>query len=223
MNKKTITIIIVAIAIIGCLMCIGIGVAIKVFSTPTQIAANQVNNENQSQPTDIIKTEIPTEITTSTNIPTEVTTPTDIPIIPTNTIENKIIPTGKIGDRIENNGIAFTILSAKKENQIQGFTPQTGNIYIIIDVKIENVSSEAEIPYNLFYFKIKDITNGYEYNPSFISAEPSLQSGNIQKGEMVRGFVTFEVKSADVEYLVIYEPLVFDGSPPIKVNLGKIP
>lgn len=86
---------------------------------------------------------------------------------------------------------------------------------------IENVSREEETPYNPLYFSLKD-NEGFEYNTAIAAPDPSLLSGSLPKGEKVRGFVAFEVRSTARGFIVTYEPLVlFGGYKPIRISLGQ--
>jgi hypothetical protein len=90
---------------------------------------------------------------------------------------------------------------------------------LVIDVSIENSGRTDETPYNPLYFSIKD-ADGYEYNTAFLAPDPSLKSGALPKGERVRGFVAFEIRSASVGLILTYEPLVIlGGYEPIRIDL----
>jgi hypothetical protein len=153
---------------------------------------------------------------------------------PTNTPESTITPAptdtplppptqnvGVVGERRETGGIALTILNVSKVNSIGIWTPDAGNVFLVIEVTIENVNRDDETPYNPLYFSVKD-SDGFEYNTAIAAPDPSLQSGNLPKGDKVRGFVAFEVRSTAIGFIVTYEPLViFGGYEPIRINLGQ--
>jgi len=153
----------------------------------------------------------PTNTPESTNTPA----PTDTPLPP---------PTqnvGVVGERRESGGIALTVLSVSKADSISIWTPESGNVFLIIEVLIENVSRDDETPYNPFYFSVKD-GDGFEASTAIAAPDPSLQSGTLPKGDKVRGFVAFEVRSIATGFTVTYEPLViFGGYEPIRINLGQ--
>jgi hypothetical protein len=153
----------------------------------------------------------PTNTPESTNTPA----PTDTLLPP---------PTqnvGLVGERRESGGIALTVLSVSKAESIDFFTPDTGNVFLIIEVLIENVSRDEETPYNPFYFSVKD-SEGFEASTSIAAPDPSLQSGTLPKGDKARGFVAFEVRATATGFIVTYEPLViFGGYEPIRISLGQ--
>lgn len=152
---------------------------------------------------------------------TEVARPSDTPA-PTDTPPPP--PTqnvGVVGERRETGGISLTILSVSKANNIGIWTPDSGNVFLVIEVIIENVSRDDETPYNPLYFSVKD-SEGFEYNTAIAAPDPSLQSGKLSKGDKVRGFVAFEVRSTASGFIVTYKPLViFGGYEPIRISLGQ--
>jgi hypothetical protein len=147
--------------------------------------------------------------------------PSHTPLPPPSSTPEPII--GALNERVERGGIALTVLNVSKMDKIDIWTPSEGNIFLVIDVLIENISRDEETPYNALYFSIKD-SQSYEYSSSFVYPDPAIKSGNLPKGDKVRGFVAFEVLNAASEYVVAYEPLViFGGYDPIRVNLGNVP
>jgi hypothetical protein len=126
-----------------------------------------------------------------------------------------------IGERRESGGIALTVLGVSKMESIDYFTPESGNVFLVLEVVIENISRDEETPYNPLYFSVKD-SDGFQANTSFASPNPSLQSGDLPKGDKARGFVAFEVRSTASGFVATYEPLVlFGGYEPIRINLGQ--
>lgn len=137
--------------------------------------------------------------------PTATAAPTDTPAM------------AGVGDRVESGGIALTVLDARRETEVSEFmTPAEGNVYLVIEALIENVSRD-EAPYNLLYFSAKD-SDGFQYQPSFVGASPAIQSGTLTQGDRVRGFVTFEVSEGATGVVVTYEPqVILGGFEPLRV------
>lgn len=145
---------------------------------------------------------------TSAPVPTATPEPTAT-TVPTATPEPMAM--AGVGDRVEEGGIALTVLDARREMQVSEFmTPAEGNVYLVIEALIENVSRD-EAPYNLLYFSAKD-SDGFQYSPSFVGASPAIQSGTLTQGDRARGFVTFEVREVATGVVVTYEPQVLFGS-----------
>ncbi len=117
---------------------------------------------------------------------------------------------GKVGERVESAGTALTVNGVKRADRLSDlFTPKPGNVYVMVDVTIENVSRE-KAPYNPLYFKVKDEA-GYEYDTTFAAPVNSLKSGELAAGEKVRGVAAFEVPSSSKGLLLSYQPLVILG------------
>jgi len=132
-----------------------------------------------------------------------------------------VAPAGKVGDKVESAGIGFIVLSVKQTDAAGFATAKAGNTLFDIEVIIQNVSREETTPYNPFYFKIKD-KDGFEYNTTINAFSPALQSGELEKGDVVRGHVTFEVKKEAVDLIVTYEPMVLFGDyKPIRISLAE--
>ena len=126
---------------------------------------------------------------------------------------------GKVGQRVESAGIALTVIKASKLDQFDNiWKPKEGNVYVVVDVTIENVC-RTEAPYNPMYFRIKDM-DGFEYSKSFAAPDPTLKSGNLAKGDKARGNVAFEVTKTATGLVLWYEPIVFFGGyQPIRIAL----
>lgn len=212
-NKKSKRNIIIGIALVLVVACIFCGVFSSKFSsksTPTAMVQAPVEVNTEAIPTPTVQ---PVE-------PTSPPQPTDTPLPPPTEIPSNSI--GALGERIEKGGIALTVLNASKTTDISFMQAQSGNIYLVIEVLIENVSRDDETPYNAMYFSVKD-ESGYEYQTAFASPDPSLTSGNLIKGDKVRGFIAFEVLNTSTQYIVTYEPLVIlGGYEPIRIDLGTV-
>ena len=69
----------------------------------------------------------------------------------------------------------------------------------LVAVDITQVGLVDEAPYNRLYFSVQD-SDGYVYDYSFARAdiEPNLRSGELAKGQKVRGWVTFELPESAI-------------------------
>jgi hypothetical protein len=125
---------------------------------------------------------------------------------------------GNVGDRIEANGIALTVTKVDKADSLGQFQKaKDGDTFVVAEVVIENVSQD-KAPYNPLYFKVKD-GDGYEYNATISTADNSLKSGELAKGDKARGTVAVEVKKDSKDLVLAYQPIVIGSSAPIKVKL----
>lgn len=98
----------------------------------------------------------------------------------------------------------------------QVFKSQQGR-FLVLDVALEN--DGPSVPYNMLYFRLRD-KGGREYNPT-IAPEPSFKHGDLGKGEIVRGFIAFDVPPSASGFILTYAPLTFPAPASIRVDLGE--
>jgi hypothetical protein len=176
---------------------------------------------NQSQGTSPTQSENPVQVDKPSEIPMPSQEATIVPKIDPTETPLPVSSVGAIGESQEAGGIAVTVFDVYKAESIGIWTPDSGNVYLVIEVLIENVNRDDEAPYNPLYFSVKD-NDGFESTSSISAPDPSLHSGTLPKGDKVRGFVAFEVKATANGFIVSYEPLVFFGDyEPIRINLGQ--
>jgi hypothetical protein len=146
--------------------------------------------------------------------PTDTPAPTDVPTEP------PAPSIAAVGDRVEANGMALTVLKVDQVKAIGSFQKaKAGNVFVLAEVVIENINQD-EIPYNPFYFKVKD-ADGFEYNVGLNTEDQSLKSGKLAKGDKARGTVLFEVKEGATDLVMHYKPIVlFSGDEAIKIKLN---
>ena len=115
----------------------------------------------------------------------------------------------------------MTVTSVVTMTEISNFLrAEEGKVYLVAEVLLETTTRDSA-PYNPMYFKVKD-GNGFEYNTSIIAPDPSLKSGDLVKGDKVRGNVAFEVPATATGFILSYEPLVIAGGyEALKVDLGR--
>lgn len=165
-------------------------------------------------------TGIASGVKTETPRPTSIPGPTETPA-PTEPPPPTPRTTGIVGERFELAGLALTVLSVERKDQIGQYSKaKDGSTYVIAEVVIENTGYDST-PYNLLYFEVKD-SDGFEYNAAVVlgTDTPMIQSGDLTLGDKARGIVVFEVKKEATGLVLKYEPLVIGGEyEPIKVAL----
>ncbi len=210
------------------IVVVGIAVGVLVVVCLCLVVVAALNNDDSSAPAtaptaaqaEATATAEPAIIETDTPAPTDTPVPTDTPI-PTDTpVPTPTSSLGSVGERREAGGIALTVMEVSRMGSINDFTQAAaGNEFVVLDVLLETTDRD-EAPYNPFYFKLKD-ADGFEYASSFVAPDPSLKSGNLARGDKVRGNVAFEVKEGASGLVVSYEPVVIlGGYEPIRVALG---
>lgn len=137
---------------------------------------------------------------------------------------------GTVGQPLEVNGVVFTINKVKAVTAFdQGSgaikAAQAGNIFVVLDVTIENAGHD-QIAYNPLFFLAKD-SDGFEYEAELFAPEPKLQSmGDLPRGEKVRGNVAIEVPAATTGLTVSVSPIAYPdvGEPnTVRIDIGDAP
>ena len=110
----------------------------------------------------------------------------------------------KIGDTITNNSVALTVTDVKKDSG--GFLdkPKDGNEYVIVYVKIKNVSDSKQT-YNPYDFHLQN-SKGQLLNVS-ISAEDGnteLQETQLLPNGEVEGSIGFETPTNDNNLILLF-------------------
>ena len=125
-----------------------------------------------------------------------------------------------LGQRCEASGEALTVLDVQEVGQLGLLSAGPGMTFVDIEVLIENASQNQQ-PYNPLDFQVKD-SDGFQYDASLMTLDPSLKSGDLAPGDKVRGHVAFEVKAAAGGLVATYQATGLPGSNQgIRVALGS--
>jgi hypothetical protein len=126
-----------------------------------------------------------------------------------------------VGEPAQVNGISVTVLSIQSTDSLETLTPAPDNTYLVLEVVIQNVSHEGELPYAPTNFSVQD-ANGVQYQATPISLEPSLGSGSLPLAGVAQGYISFEVPLTVTGLVAIYGPVdLLGGNPPIQFDLGQ--
>jgi hypothetical protein len=97
----------------------------------------------------------------------------------------------------------------KSSNQFM--QPKAGNRLVAVDVSYLNDTTDKSLSYNPFDWKLFD-SQGYNFQTGFSeNKEPSLNSGTLNSGGKVRGWVTFEIPNDSKEFKIQFVPSLFDN------------
>ena len=158
-------------------------------------------------------TPMPTAIPTPESTPTPASTATPTPE-PTPTQAPTATPTPEpspveIGTTVEAGGSSYTLNEVKDPAPAGVFGVDAGKRLVALDITQVGISDDGD-PYNPRYFAVQD-TDGYVYVPGFADAdvEPSFGSGELAAGQIVRGWVVFELPESARLVSVLADPEVF--------------
>lgn len=106
------------------------------------------------------------------------------------------------------NGVSLTV-SSVTDYSGGVFTPKAGMKFVVADVLIAN-NSGSTIAYNPFNFTLLD-KSSYAYQMAVTDKAPGLNSGDLENGREVRGFISFELPAdaqlKEMKYEVDYGKL----------------
>jgi hypothetical protein len=123
-----------------------------------------------------------------------------------------------VGDRIKIGDEEFFAVS-EVDLAVPGtefIGPAAGQKWIAALAEIEGINPDGA-SYNPFFFKVRD-EQGFEYNYNAFGKEPQLQSSNdLQPGQTIKGWVTFEVPDTAQTFTLVYT-VFFNDSVEVVLN-----
>lgn len=141
---------------------------------------------------------------------------------PPDTTQNSLAEIGIVGERMEQSGMALTVLSAERITATDDSSVKEGDKFLVLEVLIENTGRDEKMTYSPLYFSVK-ASNGDEYHVDPFTQGTSLQAGSLSKGDQARGFIVFEIPPTANDFLLAYNPMFgLGGEKEIKINLGVI-
>ena len=118
----------------------------------------------------------------------------------------------KVGSTIIDDGVSCTLVSAKVVQGDEFVKPDSGNVFVLVTVKIVNHSS-SEFEYNPFDFNAEwstgNITHPEILNPSSVSDSTQLHDGTLAVGGSVQGQILFQVPKSDHQAKLTWQPSFF--------------
>jgi hypothetical protein len=126
---------------------------------------------------------------------------------------------GNTGERLEASGIAFTVTSVERKEELDRFFKAgEGQTFLVVNVTIENKRS-YRMPYQPYHFTVSDgITT---YTAGVTAGQRPLGSAELDPQKDVSGAVNFKVPQSANDLLLNYQPPGTTGS--IQVRLAAQP
>lgn len=101
-----------------------------------------------------------------------------------------------IGEKITGDGFSITLHSARySTSDSLGVAPENGQ-YLILDVAIENSSSEENSISSLMSFNLRG-PDGFEYSQSLTAKKKGSLDGSIRIGGKLRGEIAYDVPALE--------------------------
>lgn len=118
----------------------------------------------------------------------------------------------KVGSTITDDGVSCTLVSAKVVQGDEFVKPDSGNVFVLVTVKIVNNSS-SEFDYNPLDFNAEwstgNITHPEFVTPDGVSDSAQLDDGTLAVGGSVQGQILFQVPKSDHQAKLTWQPGFF--------------
>ena len=118
----------------------------------------------------------------------------------------------KVGSTITDDGVLCTLVSAKVVQGDQYIKPDSGNVFVLVTVKIVNKSS-SEFEYNPYDFNAEwstgNLTHPEILYPDSVSDSTQLHDGTLAVGGTVQGQILFQVPKDDHQAKLTWQPGFF--------------
>jgi predicted RecA/RadA family phage recombinase len=117
----------------------------------------------------------------------------------------------KTGDAVKVGDIwQVTVNSVKTDTGGQYSSLKSGDVYLLVDVSMNNISSKEQTTSSLLDWTLKG-TDGQKYSDSFFSGAPSAPEGKVEAGSPAKGTLAYEIPSSVHELRLAFAPSVFSG------------
>jgi|SRR5580765_3126394 len=112
----------------------------------------------------------------------------------------------KVGDTVKvGTDWQAVVNSAKTDSGGQYSALKSGDVYLVVDISLTNLSSQEQTVSSLIDFTLQDST-GQKYNESIDPNAGASLDGKVAAGSPLRGVIAFEVPSAQKSYQLHYSP-----------------
>jgi hypothetical protein len=117
----------------------------------------------------------------------------------------------KVGQQVKVGSTWLIVVnSVKTSTGDDVFQPASGNIYVVVDVTLKNLSNQPQDVSSVASFTFKDAT-GQEYTESFtdIGKPPD---GTIAPADLLRGQLVYEVSASQKTFTLAFQASIVDSS-----------
>ncbi|HEU5348582.1 MAG TPA: DUF4352 domain-containing protein [Ktedonobacterales bacterium] len=110
----------------------------------------------------------------------------------------------KVGDQVKvGDTYVVTVNSFKTNPGDEISKPKSGNVFVVVDLTIKNVSSEEQSVSSLLQFTLKDST-GQKYNETILSSA-TPPDGKLAAGDIIKGQIAYEVSASQHDFTFAFE------------------
>ena len=117
----------------------------------------------------------------------------------------KVSDTVKVGNTWQ-----VVVNSVKTDPGDQYSSLKQGDVYLLVDVTITNISNKEQTTSSIGDWKLTD-ASGQAYSATFFSGAPSAPDGKVESGSPAKGTLTYEVPSSVKEFRLAFAPSMFSS------------
>ena len=120
--------------------------------------------------------------------------------------ETSYYPEFSVGDKIKLKDLVFVVHEAKVVED-EFFTPDPGNVFLAVDISVENIGNTPQTISSLGMLDLRD-SEGRQYSQTILSGSFGRFGGEVAPGKKLRGTVAFEIPKdvRDLELMIEYSP-----------------
>ncbi len=110
----------------------------------------------------------------------------------------------KVGEQVKVGDTWIVTVNSVKTSQGNSFEkPKSGNVFLIIDISLKNISSKEQELSSLLQFTLQDST-GQKYDET-ITGSGTSPDGKVEAGSPIRGQLGYEVPKATHKFTLAFE------------------
>jgi hypothetical protein len=110
----------------------------------------------------------------------------------------------KVGDQVKVGNTWVVTVNSVKTSQGGSFSqPKAGNIYLVVDVTVKNVSNAQQPVSSLLSFTLKDST-GQKYDESIAPDVGTPPDGEVAAGAQLKGQLVYEVPTSQKQFTLTF-------------------
>lgn len=116
----------------------------------------------------------------------------------------------KVGDTVKVGSVWQMKINSVKTSQGQDFsTPKAGNVFLLIDVSLTNISSQEQNISSALNFTLRDSTG--QTITETVTSFTTPPDGKVAAGSPIRGTLAFEVPTSQKTFTLAFEASLIDS------------
>ena len=117
----------------------------------------------------------------------------------------------KVGDTVKVGDVWQVVVNSVKTDAGGQFsTLKSGDVYLLIDVTLTNISDKEQVTSSLGDWKLTGI-DGQAYNTSFFSGAPTAPDGKVAAGSPAKGTLAYEAPESVKSFNLAFAPSMFQA------------